>query len=203
MFLVVQSRQNKFHTFVGFFHFNWVPNRDRWKLISFIQKNCLETSFRWVNEKPPFHTIIPQTKKFNQTSKIVTVDQWKCFINREYISKFSLTFSIPMECYSRCQWTFLLKTSTQYLRRLLGKVQVLYQVIKFSLGQRHWLVVLLWPVCITLSCISLVTRFGIRTRFHGDIWLRNRKIWAMGDWIYGRRNIRVLNMVLVLGIDDF
>ena len=63
----------------------------------------------------------------------------------------------------------------------LGKVQVLYRVIKFGLGQRQRLIVLFWPVCTTLSCISNVTRFRIRTRLNGGIWLRNRNIWAMGD----------------------
>ena len=110
---------------------------------------------------------------------------------------------IPIECCSRCQQMFFSKRRTEQLGRLLGKVQVLCRVIKLGLGQRQRLVVLFWPVCTTLSCISHVTRFRIRTRFHGDIWLRNRNIWAMGGQLYGRRNIRVLTWCLLLRLMPF
>ena len=50
---------------------------------------------------------------------------------------------------------------------------------------------------------SHVTMFGIRATFHVTVWLRNRKVWAMRDWSCGRRNIVVLDMVLVPAIYSF
>ena len=50
---------------------------------------------------------------------------------------------------------------------------------------------------------SHVTKFEIRAIFHITIWLKNRYIWAMRDRSYGRRNIGVLDMVVVLAIYSF
>ena len=132
MFLVGQSRQQKFHAFARFFHFKWVPTRDWWELISVIQKNCLETFVRWVNENFPFRSIILQTKKFNQASNIVTVEQWRCFIKREQISKFSLTFPIPIKCCSRCHRRFFWRREpsswADSLERLKSRVRLLKSI---------------------------------------------------------------------------
>ena len=45
--------------------------------------------------------------------------------------------------------------------------------------------------------------FRIGAIFHVTIWLSNRKVWALRDWSYGRRNISILDMVLVLAIYSF
>ena len=45
--------------------------------------------------------------------------------------------------------------------------------------------------------------FGIRAIFYVTIRLRNRKVWAMVDWSYNRRNIEILDMVLGLAIYSF
>ena len=52
------------------------------------------------------------------------------------------------------------------------------------------------------SCNSHVTMFKI-SYIHAAIWLRNRKVWVMRDWFYGKKNIGVLEMVLVLAIYSF
>lgn len=98
---------------------------------------------------------------------------------------------------------------TQKLGKCLEEVWFSCQVIKFNSGQRHWLVVFCWLVCPTLNCISttqslsFITRFGIRTKFHGEFWLRNMKIYDMGDQLYNRRNIEILNVLFFLVIEAF
>ena len=92
------------------------------------------------------------------------------------------------------------ETWTLQLSRLLWKVQVM-SGLEFCLCQGYWLVILFWLVCVISSYSSHLIMFEIRAIFHLIIRLRNRKVWAMRDWSYSRRNIRIVDMMLVLYFD--
>ena len=68
--------------------------------------------------------------------------------------------------------------------------------VEFCLCQGYWLVVIFSSITVMSLCLE-------SELYSVTIWLRNRKVWVMTDWSFGRRNIWVLDTVLVLVICSF
>ena len=166
---------------VSFFHLYWMPNKDRWKTILIMWKNCFETSARWVNKS--FHFIATYSKPIDLIHPTLLFQQTNDDLSW-YVKNClnSPSISIPVECCSWCQQIFLFEKWTKQLSRFLWKVQVLCQVIEFCFCQGYWLVILFWLACIIPTYNSYVTMFRIRAILHVTIWTRNRKVWNMVLW---------------------
>ena len=97
---------------VSFFHLYWMLNRERWKTIFIMLKNCFETSAGWVHTKSPFRSIILSDNWFDQFSNIVAISQWWLTMERE---KLSHTVSIPVV---HCFWCQLADSFKRFWLRV-------------------------------------------------------------------------------------
>ena len=139
---------------------------------------------------------------FGHSSNIVTINRWWLILKHENCLNCLSWFQYQQNVVPSANRCFSLKHElsswADSFKRFRSRVRSLSSAhVKGTCWSSSF------GLYITSLATTILSLFRIWSIFHVSIWLRNRKVWAMRDWYFGRRNIGILDMVVVLAIYSF